>query len=1046
MKNVCRKLAQFMLALLIMVGAYSTQMRVSAANEAVNVSIVPSSTAVASGELFYYTVTLGFSGTTVNYSDMDVIIDLPEGISNIVSLPNINGVSGTYDVLSRKVVYHFDTVNSGAVYDITIGVSFKDFLTPNNTSEQAQVTVQGTATDSGSGVSTNINQSKTADAVVVGATPYQEIRKSTMNNKIIVGEVFPYYITYKSHDNSTSQGHLKWETITIVDTLPAGLEFQSATLGGVYDAGTHSVSWHFVGTEDSSAYPYKNMVVFVKVTDSSLAGSDITNRVSVSSVALGESTPHILASEVTLPVVGAGLGDPSTKIGINKVADKAKYGLDADISFSITGLSNNTDVTLEDYTIIDRNWSPELALKKIYLSGVRGMLPSSTYYLDYTVDDQSVADNMVTWINAASYTTNAAGDDLSAKTIAVADLGLPTGTQVTGIRVRLGNVPTGFSFADNANGNQRIRLTYAVSDASFTGGEVENTAKAKFVYNNTVIDSEKTATTLIEGESSPTIGVEKTVANLGPFLPNGYIDYKISAFVSSGGGVGAQDFVVSDLLPVGVTYVTGSLSVSPTAMAPDRIEIIDDYNGSGRQLIRMIYSDEVDMGTAIYYNFRTLVANEAGYGTITNTAYASASNLTDPSVLNYNYQTDVNDVNGNGSVDDYVVYADVQSTIEVATKITSEKLVRGELDKDPSNPNAGFSKYPGVATTTPGGQIEYQLKVTNDSNIAVKDVVVMDILPKRGDIGVVDHSARLSEWSPYLSDELEAPSNTTIYYTTAENPSRSELVGVSDPVGAEDPMWSETPPADLTQITALLFKIDVQMEPGESRVFEWKMRAPIGAPTSGEVAWNSFAFSATNTVTGNSISATEPNKVGTKIQPNPKSSLGDFVWLDVNNNGIQDVGESGVNGVRVHLLDISDNILDTTLTGDNFDGAPGYYGFVNLDAGTYKVEFVLPDGYVFTVPAAGGDSALDSDVILDGKTNMIVLGIGEDNQDIDAGLIVKLPEEPKEETTDNNTSDNNQTEPNTELPVTGANQYEFAIVGGSFILGGITIALMKRRK
>src|SRR5205823_2310309 len=39
------------------------------------------------------------------------------------------------------------------------------------------------------------------------------------------------------------------------------------------------------------------------------------------------------------------------------------------------------------------------------------------------------------------------------------------------------------------------------------------------------------------------------------------------------------------------------------------------------------------------------------------------------------------------------------------------------------------------------------------------------------------------------------------------------------------------------------------------------------------------------------------------------ASVGDRVWLDSNGDGVQDVGEAGINGVTVQLLDATNNVL-----------------------------------------------------------------------------------------------------------------------------------------
>lgn len=128
-----------------------------------------------------------------------------------------------------------------------------------------------------------------------------------------------------------------------------------------------------------------------------------------------------------------------------------------------------------------------------------------------------------------------------------------------------------------------------------------------------------------------------------------------------------------------------------------------------------------------------------------------------------------------------------------------------------------------------------------------------------------------------------------------------------------------------------------------------------------------------------------------------KGAIGKYVWIDTNGNGIQDDGDTGVNGVTVELYDASGKLLRSTVTATVYDssvtgsvyGKPGYYLFDNLDAGTYKVRFILPAGYDFTKKNIGDDRSRDSDAYSDGWSDAITLAQGERNLTVDAGLIVK---------------------------------------------------------
>ena len=91
-----------------------------------------------------------------------------------------------------------------------------------------------------------------------------------------------------------------------------------------------------------------------------------------------------------------------------------------------------------------------------------------------------------------------------------------------------------------------------------------------------------------------------------------------------------------------------------------------------------------------------------------------------------------------------------------------------------------------------------------------------------------------------------------------------------------------------------------------------------------------------------------------------KASLGNYVWVDGNNDGQQGNGaDIGLNGVTVNLYKGDGTLVATTTTANN-GGNPGYYLFSDLVPGDYKVEFIKPAGYAFVQQDQGGDG-VDSD-------------------------------------------------------------------------------------
>ena len=119
-------------------------------------------------------------------------------------------------------------------------------------------------------------------------------------------------------------------------------------------------------------------------------------------------------------------------------------------------------------------------------------------------------------------------------------------------------------------------------------------------------------------------------------------------------------------------------------------------------------------------------------------------------------------------------------------------------------------------------------------------------------------------------------------------------------------------------------------------------------------------------------------------------SIGDRVWNDLNRNGLQDSGESGISGVRVELwVDSDNNGSHDTLVTTATTNSSGNYSFTGLNTSKrYVVKFFLPTCFVFTTPNVGSNDAIDSDVTVFsyGGTDLISLATNRNTVDVDAGM------------------------------------------------------------
>ena len=124
------------------------------------------------------------------------------------------------------------------------------------------------------------------------------------------------------------------------------------------------------------------------------------------------------------------------------------------------------------------------------------------------------------------------------------------------------------------------------------------------------------------------------------------------------------------------------------------------------------------------------------------------------------------------------------------------------------------------------------------------------------------------------------------------------------------------------------------------------------------------------------------------VAVDPKtSSIGDYVWIDGNKDGVQNDGATGIANVTVNLLDASGKLLATQQTGTN-----GSYLFDHLAAGQYQVQFGSKAGYTFTGMNLGTDDGKDSDAnTTSGLSQVVTLGINEHNGTVDAGVVAVAP-------------------------------------------------------
>ncbi|MEP7196465.1 MAG: SdrD B-like domain-containing protein [Saprospiraceae bacterium] len=118
-----------------------------------------------------------------------------------------------------------------------------------------------------------------------------------------------------------------------------------------------------------------------------------------------------------------------------------------------------------------------------------------------------------------------------------------------------------------------------------------------------------------------------------------------------------------------------------------------------------------------------------------------------------------------------------------------------------------------------------------------------------------------------------------------------------------------------------------------------------------------------------------------------KATVGDFVWIDANYNGLQDSGEQPIEGVKVFAYK-----TDGTLVSESISESNGQYNLDGIAQGDYFVKFDAPTSFGYTTAHVGNDE-IDNDVDGTngyGTTRTYRILAGDNRPSIDAGLVFQV--------------------------------------------------------
>ncbi|HSM55457.1 MAG TPA: SdrD B-like domain-containing protein [Candidatus Sulfomarinibacteraceae bacterium] len=273
-----------------------------------------------------------------------------------------------------------------------------------------------------------------------------------------------------------------------------------------------------------------------------------------------------------------------------------------------------------------------------------------------------------------------------------------------------------------------------------------------------------------------------------------------------------------------------------------------------------------------------------------------------------------------------------------STRLTPYQEVASGADNEKFNADFG-SGIPPVGSYEPSVTVE---KRGDPPTVKLNGTIVYHIpLHNEGDgsAGLPMESMPLviSDTLPagtdYLGGSASADGNVTLLYSTD---------------GGQT--WSSEEPADPTTVTTLRWQLDEPLDPGQIVTASFEVQVPVSY--DGPALIENKACAAY----GDGACFYDAQ---TTTMVSGDNQLGDYIWHDVDGDGLQDSGESPLEGVAVNLYwdATGDGVLgddDIFLTATESD-ANGTYLFDNLPDGEFLVvvdalDPDLPYGYVTTTP------------------------------------------------------------------------------------------------
>ncbi len=726
----------------------------------------------------------------------------------------------------------------------------------------------------------------------------------------VAGNNVIYSITARCNPGGAT-GNLYLQQGSLVDTLPTGLTFVSATPAPTSVAGG-TVTWNYptagslpsgcaAGASGSTTYTLTALL-----NPSTPNNTLLTNGVTFTGTPIGTSTPLSTTATRSITAITTSPGNAGNFLG--KTArgpiDIAGFGYDATYAGHwITPInprpSSNPGAAEGEYTVsvsypASRAFQTDLADPVPCLDSRSGVVyssntPSGGINRSGSIDNlcqHPAFDPTVIAVNSASLAPAVNGGwrpvgirpDGSTFPLTLNGSAAPT-TYFEVPTAEIGSVAA-IELPRNANLTDvsMSMNVWGYGDASLPSGSDMHdiaTATAYPVTGGAPTTRSQSADLYIE-PNEPQLGVFKSFGTLRA-APGGTTAVTLQGNISTPAPL-SGNVVLTDLLPYGlswsnpvasagfsVTKAQGGAGTTVTGTVAD----IHNFDNTGRELIRVTFP-----ASAFTSGFYT-IAPPANFVDVTVPSGATTYNNTDqlfvqgiadntrpvcgpgttstPSTFE---SSDPMDLDGDGATNENYCQWAASLTVPPSggPAFGLVKSVEGNLDSAP--------KYsPGIGDASPGGSGTYTLTWTNTGGKNLTSPVVYDVLPYVGDTGVSQGQASVARGSQFapiftgISGSL--PSGVTVAYSESSNPCRPEVYPNAANSRCVDD-WTTTAPSPLSLVKALRFTATGTYTPAQSFAVNFTVQVPAGYVNT--VAWNSAASDAS--YNGTPLLPAEPPKVG----------------------------------------------------------------------------------------------------------------------------------------------------------------------------------------